>query len=73
MEFSSVSHRVLDEFRLQGLFCRDHEFTGIPLDHSGVYSETITVFGREVWSGEREDSSHLPWIVYLQGKTGNLG
>jgi pimeloyl-ACP methyl ester carboxylesterase len=54
--------------RIPGLILTDHEFE-VPLDHTQLGGEKITVFAREVVSVDKE-GDELPWLVFLQGGPG---
>jgi hypothetical protein len=54
-------------FRVPGLIVTDHTFN-VPLDYSGDDPSEITIFAREISSGNHVTNRHnTPYLLFLQG------
>ncbi|WP_035749108.1 alpha/beta fold hydrolase [Arthrobacter sp. 35W] len=61
-------------YELRGMRLRDHRLA-VPLDHSQLGGEQITVFAREIADADLDAAAAagLPWLLYLQGGPGGRG
>lgn len=71
---AEAGHEIRARHEFRGLRTVEHYFT-VPLDHTELGGETITVFAREYVSAAHspEEAEKLPWLLYLQGGPGGRG